>query len=275
MVNIGLEDVPKYAELWKLDGKRFVVLGSGRGIGRQCAHALAAAGGRVLCTDIDIEMAKSVAGEVGGLSWSGDLSRRDQTEALFEFASENLGGVDGLVDIIGLTRAADLVDYDDAAWDRQFDMVLRPALLAMQVGSRYIKRSGGGSMAFVGSVSGIYGAPWHSAYGSAKAALMHLVKSAAVEFAPENIRVNAVSPGRIATPLILESMDEQMESEFAESIPQRRLGRPSDIAAALLFLMCPMSSYITGQTILVDGGVGAANPYVQSRDVLMAPPAGE
>jgi NAD(P)-dependent dehydrogenase (short-subunit alcohol dehydrogenase family) len=273
MSTIDDSPVPDYPGLLRLEGRGAVVLGAGQGMGRQTAHALAAAGARVVCVDLDEERAARVAKEVGGVPWSGDVTVRDDVERLFEFAARELPAIHHLVDIVGVTRTADLVEFDDEAWHSQFNVVLHHALLAMQIGSQAMPRDTGASMAFVGSVSGIYGAAWHAGYGAAKAALMHLVKSAAIEFAPLGIRVNAVAPGRIATPIILQQLTPERRAAYNAAIPLGRMGEPTEVASTLLFLLSPLSSYITGQTLLVDGGVGAASPYVTSREVLLAPPA--
>jgi NAD(P)-dependent dehydrogenase (short-subunit alcohol dehydrogenase family) len=102
---------------------------------------------------------------------------------------------------------------------------------------------------------------------------MHLVKSAAVEFAPLGIRVNAVAPGRIATPIILQQLTPERREMYNAAIPLGRIGETTEIASTLLFLLSSLSSYITGQTLMVDGGVGAASPYVTARSLLLAPPA--
>jgi NAD(P)-dependent dehydrogenase (short-subunit alcohol dehydrogenase family) len=265
--------VPDYPSLLRLDGRGAVVLGAGQGMGRQTAHALASVGAQVLCVDVDSARAERVADEVGGIPWSGDMSGRNNVEQLFDFAVRELPAVHHIVDIIGITRAADLVEFDDDSWRSQFDVVLHHALLAMQIGSRVMPYAEGASMAFVGSVSGIYGAAWHAGYGAAKAALMHLVKSAAVEFAPLGIRVNAVAPGRIATPIILSQLTPERRADYNAAIPLGRMGETSEIASVLLFLLGSLSSYITGQTLLIDGGVGASSPYVKARELLLAPPA--
>jgi NAD(P)-dependent dehydrogenase (short-subunit alcohol dehydrogenase family) len=266
-------EIPDYLSLLRLDGQVVVVLGAGQGIGRQTAHAMSHAGAKTVCVDRIGPLADEIAAEVDGVPWAGDITQRESVEELFQFATDRLGQVNGLIDIVGLTRTAAISEFDDAAWDSQFDVVLRHALLAMQIGGAKIAESGGGVMAFVGSVSGLYGAPWHAAYGAAKAALMHMVKSAAVEFAPDGIRVNAVAPGRIATPTILAQLTQERRAEYEEQIPQHRMGLPADIAAVLLFLMSPISSYITGQTIVVDGGVGATSPYISEPGQILAPHA--
>ncbi|WWQ67752.1 SDR family oxidoreductase [Streptomyces sp. Q6] len=194
--------VPDYATLHRLDGRGFVLLGAGNGIGRQTAHALTAAGARVLCVDVDKERADAVAAETGGTPHVADVTRRADVSDLFAFADREWGGVAGVVDIVGMARYAALDALDDDAWDWHFSMVLRHAWLAVQYGADAVARSGGGPLVFVASVSGLTAAPLHGAYGAAKAGLMSLVRTAAVEYGPRAVRVNAVAPGVVWTPRV-------------------------------------------------------------------------
>ena len=253
--------VPDYPSLLRLDGKRFVVIGAGQGIGRQTSHALASVGARVLCVDLEQDRADTVAREVGGVAWSGDATRRADAERLFTDAREQLGGVDGVIDIVGMAQYQPLVDIDDEQWEWHFDIVLRHAWLAVQYGGRAMAEAGGGVMVFVASVSGLTGAPMHAAYGAAKAGLISLVKSAAVELGPRGVRVNAVAPGVVWTPRVSAFLGDEGRERNAANAPLGRVALPADIAAALLFLAAPLSSYVTGQTLTVDGGVGAKFPY--------------
>ena len=119
----------------------------------------------------------------------------------------------------------------------------------------------GGVMTFVASVSGITSAPNHAAYGAAKAGLMSLVRTAAVELGPMSVRVNAVAPGVVWTPRISEYLGEAGEARNRANTPLQRVAQPADIAAAILFLCSDLASYVTGQTLVVDGGVSAKFPY--------------
>jgi len=254
-------EVPDYPGLLRLDGRGFVVLGAGQGIGRQASHALASVGARLVCVDKEPDLAQDIAQEVGGTAMSGDATRRDEAARMFEEAGAALGRMHGLVDIIGMAQYADLVDLEDQSWDWHHDIVLRHAFLAVQLGGRAMAASGGGVMVFVASVSGITSAPLHAAYGAAKAGLMSLVRTAAVELGPSAIRVNAVAPGVVWTPRVSKYLGEEGLARNNANTPLRRVALPSDIAAALLFLSSDMSSYVTGQTLVVDGGVGAKFPY--------------
>jgi NAD(P)-dependent dehydrogenase (short-subunit alcohol dehydrogenase family) len=253
-------EVPDYPGKLRLEGRNFVVIGAGQGIGRQATHALASAGARTFCVDLDADLADDVAKEVDGVAWSGDATKRDDAESMFASAQAAFGRIDGLVDIIGMARYADLLDVSDDDWNWHFDIVLRHAYLAMQLGGR-VMRGNGGAMVFVASVSGITSAPKHAAYGAAKAGLMALVRSGAVELGPLGIRVNAVAPGVVWTPRVSAYLGDEGRTRNTENAPLRRVALPADIASAILFMASDLSAYVTGQTLVVDGGVGAKFPY--------------
>jgi NAD(P)-dependent dehydrogenase (short-subunit alcohol dehydrogenase family) len=252
--------VPDYPELLRLDGRHVLVLGAGQGIGRQTAHALTAAGARVACVDLDAELAAGIATEVGGLAIVGDATQRADMERIFAEADAGLGPLDGVVDIIGMARYSALVDVTDDEWEWHQDIVLRHAFYAMQLGGRALAARGG-SMVFVASVSGITSAPNHAAYGVAKAGLMSLVRTAATELGPQGVRVNAVAPGVVWTPRISAALGADGRERNEANTPLRRVAQPADIAAVILFFCSDLSSYVTGQTLVVDGGVGVKFPY--------------
>jgi NAD(P)-dependent dehydrogenase (short-subunit alcohol dehydrogenase family) len=245
----------------RLDRRTFVLLGAGNGIGRQTAHALTASGARVLCVDVDKERAESVAVETDGVPYVADVTRREAVRDLFAYAVRELGPVGGVVDIVGMAQYGTLAAMDDQSWDWHFDMVLRHAWLAVQYGGAAVAGSGGGPLVFVASVSGLTSAPLHAAYGAAKAGLMSLVRSAAVELGPRGVRVNAVAPGAVWTPRVAGLLGEEGRRRNTENAPLGRMAEPADIASALLFLASPLSSYVTGQTLVVDGGVTVKFPY--------------
>jgi NAD(P)-dependent dehydrogenase (short-subunit alcohol dehydrogenase family) len=253
--------VPDYAARLGLGGKRFVVIGAGQGIGRQATHALAQQGARALCVDVEQERADDIAAEVDGEAWAGDATDRDGATAMFAAAQERLGGLDGIVDIVGMAQYASLLDVDDENWTWHHDIVLRHAHLAVTLGGRAMADSGGGVMAFVASVSGLSSAPLHGAYGVFKAGLMSLVRTAAVELGPMGVRVNAVAPGMVWTPRVSAYVGDEGRKKNEENTPLRRVALPEDIAAALLFMVSDLSSYVNGQTLVVDGGVSAKFPY--------------
>ena len=253
--------VPDYRQSLRLDGRRFLVLGAGQGIGRQTSHALAQLGARLACVDVDPARAAEIATEIGGSPIVGDATRRPDVERIVENATRTLGGLDGIVDIVGMAHFAPLLDLTDDDWDWHFDIVLRHAYLALQIGGRALAAAGGGVMAFVASASGITSAPRHAAYGAAKAGLMSLVRTGAVELGPVDVRVNAVAPGVVWTPRISELLGDDGRARNEANTPLRRVALPADIAGALLFLCSDLAAYVSGQVIVVDGGVGAKFPY--------------
>jgi NAD(P)-dependent dehydrogenase (short-subunit alcohol dehydrogenase family) len=255
-------EVPDYASRLRLDGRRFVVIGAGQGMGRQAVHALAANGARVVCVDREGDLAGDVAAEVDGIPWVGDVIDRQEVERLFRESTAAMGGLDGVVDIVGMAQYAGLLDIDDELWQWHQDICLRHVFLTLQLAGRVLRDAGnGGCMTFVASVSGITAAPEHSAYGAAKAGVMALVRSAAEELGPFGIRVNAVAPGVVWTPRVSAYLGEAGRKRNSENAPLRKVALPADIASALLFLSSDLAAYVSGQVLVVDGGVGVKFPY--------------
>jgi NAD(P)-dependent dehydrogenase (short-subunit alcohol dehydrogenase family) len=252
------EDVPDYSRLHRLDGRRFVVLGAGPGLGRQTAHALRANGARLVCVDRLRDRAEKVANEVSGLAIHADATKRGELEAAFARAEDELSGIDGVVDVIGGNTQRSLLEATDDDWDAVFAVSFRHAALAVQYGGRAITRAGGGTMAFVSSALAYGTAPDCGAYSSAKAALGGLVRSAALELGPAGIRINAVAPTLIASPGTLGAGPPGQAANHvrasAAATPTRRINSTRDIASVLLFLSSELSSNISGQTIGISGG---------------------
>jgi NAD(P)-dependent dehydrogenase (short-subunit alcohol dehydrogenase family) len=263
MVKPELGEVADFLDPSRLDGRGFVVLGAGQGIGRQTCHALAQAGARVLCVDRDLDLAAAVAAEVHGEAVAADVTSRTDVEMVFTKATASFGErLSGVVDIVGIADIRKLADMDDTGWNRNFDMVLRHAYLAIQIGGRALVN--GGTMVFVSSMSGVLSVENQASYGVAKAALNHLVHCAAHELGPRDIRVNAVAPGFVRTPRLLAALDETFWNGLNAHIPLRRAAQPSDIAKAILFLASDMSTCITGAVVPIDGGMSlvAALPAI-------------
>lgn len=256
--------------LISLRGRGFVVLGAGRNMGRAVAHALSEAGATVLCVDIQGEHAAKAAEDVGGIPMVADVTSQEDLQKVFDRACDEFDDFAGVVDVVGVALWKPLSDLDDEALDTQFDVNLRHVFLTLRLAKGRVRR--GGTIVFISSISGLAGAPGHAAYGAAKAALVQLVKSAAVELAADGVRVNAVAPGLILTERFQARMLASPEyREIIEgNIPLRRLGDPTDIADAVLFLSSDMARYVTGHTLVVDGGITSqmqwSLPHVAATD---------
>jgi NAD(P)-dependent dehydrogenase (short-subunit alcohol dehydrogenase family) len=159
-----------------------------------------------------------------------------------------------------MAKYGDAIDTPDDDWNWTFDMVLRHAYLFSQAAA-HAMADDGGCMVFIASVSGISSAPRHAAYGAAKAGLMSWVRSLAVELGPKNIRVNAVAPGVVWTPRISQILGDKGREGQSRNAPLGRVALPQDIASGILFLASDLASYVTGQTLVIDGGVGVKFPY--------------
>ena len=250
--------------LFQLEGKSALIVGGGEGISLSTARLLAQAGCGVAVADINAERAVTIAAEVDllgqpSVSLAADMLDDVQVATVFERAEQELGGIDLLVTIIGQGSFNPITEMTTAQWDRDHRMNLRYFFINAQLVARsIIARGVPGSIVCISSVEGMQSAPNHASYGAAKAGLINLVRSMAVELAPHHIRVNSVAPGSIATPRIPAS-PERVKRTAEGLIPFKRLGTPDEVANAVLFLLSDMASYITGHTLLVDGGWMAAN----------------
>jgi NAD(P)-dependent dehydrogenase (short-subunit alcohol dehydrogenase family) len=249
-----------------LEGKRALVAGSGPGLGRSCALGLAEAGATVACVDIDGRRASAVVHEIQSRAGTAtalqaDLRRSSDAERIVAEVVRELGGLDVVVDVIGEIRWGQMVDLTDEDWNYSFDSVLRQFFnLGRSAARQLVLQGTGGSMVSVSSVSGIASAPFHSPYGAAKAGLMSLTRSLAIELAPAGIRVNNVAPGSVSTPRVAARMSEGEESTATKQrsrAPLGRMGEPDEVAKVVVFLASDLASYVSGQTIAVDGAATA------------------
>jgi NAD(P)-dependent dehydrogenase (short-subunit alcohol dehydrogenase family) len=225
-------------------------------MGRQTAHALSQAGAKVFCVDVDGERAERVAEEIGGIGHTADASDAEQTRKLVTEARSAFGRIHGVVDVIGIARWGHLIDTTDEDWDWNHRMVARHGFNILRAAAPGMAQDGGGCFTFVASISGVSSAPNHGAYGAAKAALLSLVRTSAVELKDAKIRVNAVSPGSVATARIA-----LRHNTTLDGLKERGFAAMSEIASALLFLSSDLASHVTGATLNVDGGAAVKYPF--------------
>ncbi|QHE85514.1 SDR family NAD(P)-dependent oxidoreductase [Hydrogenophaga sp. BPS33] len=249
---------PDYAGLLRLDGRGFVVLGAGQGIGRQVALALGQLGGEVLCVDRDIEHAQRVAGQVGGVAVAADVTQRGELERVFAHAAERLSRPYGVVDIVGMAAIQRLLDTGDDTYEQQHALVFRHVFLALQLGGRMLAARGEGAMVVVGSLSGLTAVEGQALYGAFKAGVHHLVRGAAAEFGASGVRVNTVAPGATKTPRLVATLGPDWR-RVSDALPLRRVADPHEIASVIAFLCSDMAVHMTGQTLAVDGGASVAS----------------
>ena len=253
-----------------LSGSNALVIGGGGGgIGRAITRGLARAGCAVAVADADPERAQEAAAEVvaaGGRSVGlmGDVRSRGDVDGFVQRAAQELGSLDVLVTVVGgqlaFVPAARLHELRDEDWHLMFDLNLhyvaravRAALLA------FLAQGRGGTIVSVGSITAEAGSPMQAAYGAAKAGLASLARSVAAEYGREGIRMNVVTCGPIATPVARAAQIGELGW-----IPMGRPGAPNEVADAAVFLASPLSSYITGQSLVIDGGATAAGPFPTS-----------
>ena len=237
-----------------------IVTGSGRGIGRAIALELAAAGVKVVVNyagrSDKAEETLALIKETGGIGLvvQADVSQGADVDRLLKTTLEHFGKIDILVNNAGITRDSLLLRMKEADWDSVMATNLKGAYLCTKAVSKGMLKQRSGVIVNISSVVGLSGNAGQANYAAAKAGLIGFTKSIAKEFASRGIRVNAVAPGYIFTDMT-ETLPEGTQNEVLRGIPLGRIGNPEDVAKVVRFLVSPEASYITGQTLCVDGGM--------------------
>lgn len=237
----------------RLAGKRAIVTGAARGIGRAIAGAFAAEGADLLLADIDTAAVEQTAADLGAEALTLDVSRKAEIERLFARVAAKWGGLDLLVNNAGITHAAELDALGEEDFDRVFATNLKSALWATQAAARLM--GPGSAVINMSSVNAVLAIPNQIPYAISKGAMKQLTNVTALALAPKGIRVNAIGPGSIMTEMLAGIMnDRAAEEKILSRTPLGRCGEPEEVAAIAVFLASAESSYVTGQTIYPDGG---------------------
>lgn len=249
-----------------LKGKVVLVTGAGAGIGRAIALACAQAGARIVVADLDEGAAREVANAIGDLGGeariaAGDVSRPDDAKRFVQVAAEAFGQLDVLVNNAGIYVQGDALATSEEDWDRIMAVNVKGVFLCSKFALEAM-RDRAGIIINIASEAGVVGIAGQVAYNTSKAAVLSLTRSMAIDHASQGIRVNAVSPGTTFTPLVAAAIARASDPDAArrrleECRPLNRLGRPEEIAAAVVFLASDECAYATGSNLIVDGGYTA------------------
>lgn len=249
----------------RLDGKVIVITGVAAGIGRATANLFARQGAYVVGADIDEEGGKSITDDVqsfgGRMTFvKTDVSQESEIKALFE-VTKDLGGIDVLFNNAGIEVAKGLMDTSEADWHRNINVNLKSVFFCCKYAIQQMKEKGTGVIINNSSVAGLVGS-FSPAYSAAKGGIIALTKALAVDFGPDNIRVNCICPGAIETPMLERVIEFQgdpsaVRDRRLKNYPLGRFGSPYEVAQTALFLASDDSSFVTGATIAVDGGFTA------------------
>lgn len=256
-----------------LEGSRALVVGGGGGgIGRAVTRAMSRAGASVAVVDIDADVASEAVSELTGAGTSAvaivaDVLGQADIDRVFETAAAELGGLDVVVPVVGGFLGpggyARTHEVTDEMWDTIYDLNLRYAFRVTRAAlGVFLAQGHGGTIVTVGSVAG-RSYPLGVAYGAAKAGLLNLTKSVAIEYARDGIRMNSATLGVIETERSIAARSvpgTKIPTDVVDAIPLGRWGRPDEVANAVVFLASPLSSYTTGQEIVIDGGASARVP---------------
>ena len=239
-----------------LDGKVVLVTGGSRGIGAAISRELGAAGARVAVNYRSNQgAADEVAGEIGGVALQADVSVPDEAVSLVERVESELGDIDALVNNAGVTRDTLIARMSDDDWETVIETNLRGPFNTCRAVARKMLKRRSGSIVNMSSVVGLHGNPGQANYAASKAGIIGMSKSLARELGSRGVRVNVIAPGYIKTALT-DVISEEMRQLILTNTALGRLGEPEDVARAVRFLCSDEAAFITGEVLLVDGGLG-------------------
>ena len=247
-----------------VENKRILITGGASGIGAELALLLAQRGAKVMIADLSLDNSEKTLSQASNsgttlLSHTVDVADASSVKTLFAAAMQQLGGLDVVVNNAGIDHdPAPMHELSDDDFDRNIAVNLKGVWHCMRAAIACMAPNGGGHVINVASVAGLRSSPMISAYSAAKHGVVGLTKSAAVEYARANIRFNAVCPSFVDTPMVQNTMaklDERGRNALVKANPMKRLGKPEEIAGAMAWMCSDESSFMTGQTMVLDGGM--------------------
>lgn len=250
----------------RLDNKVAIITGAGSGMGKATAVLFANEGAKVVAADIAVEAGREtvkIVKQGGGeaIFVKTDVSKAQDVKQMVKAAVDTYGKLDILVNCAGIAREeVSTVDCPEEIFNEVIATNLNGVWLGMKYGIPEMLKAGGGSIVNFASIAALEAYVGIPAYSASKGAVISLSRAAAIEYGPKNVRVNCVAPGHIATPMLLGAWSPEVLKRFTDIAPQGRLGEPEEVARVVLFLASDESSHITGQTVVIDGGVTARIP---------------
>lgn len=245
-------------------GRVAVVTGAGSGLGKAFAELWLARHGPVVGLDVMPARVEWLEDRPDAAGLAGDVTKAEDNAALVALAEERFGRVDSLVLSAGITAWGHVEELELDVYDKVMDVNVRAAVLGIRSGAPALRRTGGGSIVILSSTSGAGGEPDHWAYCTSKAAVTNLARSAAMDLAPDGIRVNVIAPGPTHTDLTrpIKESDPEKYHLLRRNLPMQRWGEQEEIAEAISFLASPASSFITAAVLPVDGGMTGRTPQL-------------
>lgn len=251
-----------YKNLFQLDNKVAVVIGAGSGIGQESALGLAAFGARVICADINKDAAEVTAGKIGtsAVVKTVDVTRTEEIRRLLESVVVEQGRLDVVVLTPAINVRKPLTDYTDEEFDRVIAVNLRGAFAVLREAGRLMAAQGSGSIIVFSSIRSQVVEPGQGVYAATKSGIVQLVRTLAAELGRQGVRVNAIAPGVVETPLTRPIKDRpEWYQAYADKTVFKRWASPGEMVGAVVYLSSAASSYVTGSVLFVDGGWTAAD----------------